>query len=97
MNIGNILSTVRDKGVSNQDRIDALRELEELRVNAMTRKEMGGHLGSTAQLPGQVELRRIIVDRGDQTEVRCEAADIVANTDIEAALKWCAELIERNT
>ncbi len=91
----NILDIITNKKETNQNRIDALKQLEYER-KSFKRPESSRDMG-VDDLQGAEKLQDIIYDRGDQVEVRCEAAAVIANTDIQSALNLCFELIERNS
>jgi hypothetical protein len=84
MSTKHLLDVVVDTGVLGQTRIQAIQQLDAMRLQE---KEQLGVLS------GKKELLQVIRSE-DRIDVRCQAAAALAKTDSRTALAWCNQMLK---
>jgi hypothetical protein len=91
MDTRQLIGTIVNEEASSQDRIEAIRQLGEIRIREKAQR--GGGVVNLGDLSGQEALRQVIWNGDDPVDIRCQAAAVVAKTDSKAALAWCNEML----
>ena len=88
MNNQELLQLVVNGKATVAERLEAIETLGRIRREEMQPGAL--HLGA---LPGTAELRAVMWEDGEPLQLRCEAASVLADTDIATALEVCVNLL----
>jgi hypothetical protein len=93
MDTHELLAHIADARATFEDRLEAIDALGQVRLREVKLREARGEPRHLAGLSGTLELRAVMGQVREPLELRCQAAAVLAKTDVGAALQVCVELL----